>query len=299
MNSGSVSSVWVFHRGALGDSVLLWPLLRALVRRRRAVTLVSDLSKARLAEQTLGVRAVSAEHKRFSDLWVTGAAEEAGRILPVAGVAHVVSFLSVQGKDRTWSLNAAAMFPRARLELIDRQLTRTLALELARREGGDDPPPPVTPARDAPLLLHLGAGSAAKRWPIEMWARLIERLREQRPTLPLRVIAGEVEAEQYTREQLSLFDRLGGEFLSDLPHLRDALAGARSVVVADSGPAHLAAQLGVPVLALFGPTVPDLWAPIGPDVRIIAPHTPAAMEWLGVERVLDAIEERECARAGA
>ena len=40
-------STWVLHRGALGDCILLWPLLRAL-RSRGPVTLVGDLSKARL-----------------------------------------------------------------------------------------------------------------------------------------------------------------------------------------------------------------------------------------------------------
>lgn len=285
VSGATVQSTWIFHRGALGDSVLLWPLMRALVRRRGAVTLVSDLSKAKLAEQALGVRAVSAEHRRFSDLWLTGAAEEPGRILPVGGVARVISFLSVQGKDKTWSANVQRMFPGAKVELIDRHLTRELALELARREGVDHDPAPVRAAQGSPLVVHLGAGSSAKRWPLYHWAAMIERLRGEHPGANVRVLAGEVEAEQYTREQTALFDRLGGEFLSDLPQLREALASACGVVVADSGPAHLAAQLGVPVLALFGPTVPALWAPIGPRVQVIAPATPSAMDWLDVDRV--------------
>ena len=49
-------STWVLHRGALGDSVLLWPLLRAL-RSRGPVTLASDWSKARLAARFVGVEA--------------------------------------------------------------------------------------------------------------------------------------------------------------------------------------------------------------------------------------------------
>ncbi|MFZ4573481.1 MAG: glycosyltransferase family 9 protein [Phycisphaerales bacterium] len=285
MADSPVRSVWVFHRGALGDSVLTWPLLRALTRARTAVTMVSDLSKAKLAEQVLGIRAVSAEHRRFTDLWVTGAADEPGRILPVGGVSRVISFLSVQGKHRTWAANVAGMFPGARIELIDRQLTRELSLDLASREGVDFDPPLRTPGPDAPVVFHLGAGSAAKRWPLHLWARLVEQTRAAFPELPLRVLAGEVEAEQFTRERTAQFDRMGGEFLGDLSQLRDALTGAAAVVVADSGPAHLGAQLGVPVLALFGPTLPALWAPIGPRVTVIAPPTPSAMDWLDAERV--------------
>jgi heptosyltransferase-3 len=37
----------------------------------------------------------------------------------------------------------------------------------------------------------------------------------------------------------------------------------------DSGPTHLAAALGLPTLALFGPTNPQIWSPRGPQVHII------------------------------
>jgi ADP-heptose:LPS heptosyltransferase len=269
--------------------------MRALRLRKAAVTLVSDLSKANLAQAELGVRAVSGEHGRFTQLWVTGAAE-AGRIVPVGGVSRVISFLSVQGKDRTWVNNAHTMFPGAQIDVIDAHLTRPLAIDLARREAGDQPPehflfpPPRTLPPEAPLLLHLGAGSRVKRWSLAAWVQLIELLRQQHPSVPLRIVAGEVEAEQYSQEQHAAFDRLGGEFLGELSALRNTVAAARLVVVADSGPAHLAGQLGVPVIALFGPTVPDLWAPIGPVVHTVAPATPSAMDWLAVASVADAIE---------
>ena len=39
-------NAWFFHRGALGDSVLLWPRLRHLVRSGASVTLITDRAKA-------------------------------------------------------------------------------------------------------------------------------------------------------------------------------------------------------------------------------------------------------------
>jgi hypothetical protein len=73
--------------------------------------------------------------------------------------------------------------------------------------------------------------------------------------------------------------------IDNLEELAAMLCGARAFVGADSGPAHLAAQLGVPTLALFGPTDPAIWAPIGPRVRVLSPATPCGMDWLGVARV--------------
>ena len=54
--------------------------------------------------------------------------------------------------------------------------------------------------------------------------------------------------------------------LRDLPlvELAAALAGCRALLGHDSGISHLAAALGLPTLALFGPTDPAQWAPRGP-----------------------------------
>jgi ADP-heptose:LPS heptosyltransferase len=49
-----------------------------------------------------------------------------------------------------------------------------------------------------------------------------------------------------------------------LPELAAVLAGARAVVVGNTGPAHLAAAVGTPVVSLFAPVVPaERWAPWG------------------------------------
>jgi len=51
---------------------------------------------------------------------------------------------------------------------------------------------------------------------------------------------------------------------TSLPELAAVLAGAECVVVGNTGPAHLAAAVGTPVVSLFAPVVPaDRWAPYG------------------------------------
>jgi heptosyltransferase III len=52
------------------------------------------------------------------------------------------------------------------------------------------------------------------------------------------------------------------------------LAGAALYIGNDSGITHLAAAVGIPVIALFGPTSPDIWAPRGPNVTVLREPTP-------------------------
>jgi hypothetical protein len=95
-------------------------------------------------------------------------------------------------------------------------------------------------------------------------------------TLPhgrLSFVAGEVERERFSSRERELFAAAGGTYIDDLPTLATTLKAARLYVGADTGPTHLAAALGVRTVALFGPTDPARWAPIGPCVRV-APLMP-------------------------
>jgi ADP-heptose:LPS heptosyltransferase len=58
----------------------------------------------------------------------------------------------------------------------------------------------------------------------------------------------------------------------DLSHLLVALKSADAVISNDTGPMHFAAGLGVKTVAIFGPTSPERWSPIGPAVRILKAH---------------------------
>jgi ADP-heptose:LPS heptosyltransferase len=125
-----------------------------------------------------------------------------------------------------------------------------------------------------------------KRWPLDRFLALADALAEQGDT-PAPLLAGEVEAERFTAGERADFAAAGGNILTDLGALADELAAATLVVGNDSGPAHLSAQLGVPTLALFGPTDPDVWSPIGPHVRVLAPGAPGPIEALPVNAVIE------------
>ena len=78
----------------------------------------------------------------------------------------------------------------------------------------------------------------------------------------------------------------------------DRLAGlfalARAFVGHDSGPTHLAAAIGCPTLALFGPSDPVLWRPVGERARVLAgagPGATAPWDGLSVDDVAAALSE--------
>jgi ADP-heptose:LPS heptosyltransferase len=61
---------------------------------------------------------------------------------------------------------------------------------------------------------------------------------------------------------------LGGR--TTFAELADVLAGAEALVAGNTGPAHLAAAVGTPVVSLFAPTVPAArWAPWGVPVELL------------------------------
>ena len=307
-----MSDAWVFHRGSLGDSVLLWPVLRALRAAGRNVTLVSDASKAALAAAELGIIGVSAEQPRWNALWLPGPGAPGGAAAALGGPdldkrPLVLSFLAdpVTPAGRTWVENARRAFPRAEIIAEPRRVDRVVALEYAARFGGA-PPVPVRRNPRGPVVIHVGAGSEDKRLTMEWWvgwirdATVRERgsgaacsMREMsvkslpdgrgseetlphgrgcEETLPhgrVSYVAGEVERERFTPHERALFSAAGGTYIDDLPALAATLKSARLYVGADTGPTHLAAALGVPTIALFGPTDPQRWAPVGPTVRIV------------------------------
>jgi ADP-heptose:LPS heptosyltransferase len=69
------------------------------------------------------------------------------------------------------------------------------------------------------------------------------------------------------RDQPAVLDLAGALDLAELARL---LAGAHAVLVANTGPAHLAAAVGTPVVSLFAPVVPAIrWAPYGVPVVLL------------------------------
>ncbi len=126
----------------------------------------------------------------------------------------------------------------------------------------DLPAPPVRPPAVAigATLLHPGAASAARRWPVERWAAVARA--ERAAGRAVAVTSGP--GERARGRAVAHAAGLGPEaVLEELPllHLAAAVAAAGRVVVGDTGIAHLATALRTPSVVLFGPSAPRLWGP--------------------------------------
>lgn len=121
--------------------------------------------------------------------------------------------------------------------------------------------PPAKPAPTLPekyWLLFPGSRRAEKEWP--GFAELTELLLEGgEGGAPIPVVwAGDVETPGRDWPTDRFINLTGQTALDCLPTL---IAGARATVCNDSGPMHLAAAMGRPVLGIFGPTSPQRFGP--------------------------------------
>lgn len=140
------------------------------------------------------------------------------------------------------------------------------------------------------IAIHPGSGSKQKCWPIGKFAFIIEELwRRGRSVL---VVTGPADEEQRAYLQQHLVPPATGmlEILDSAPLLEVAerLQECRCYLGNDSGITHLAALLGLPTIALFGPSEPAIWHPVGEHVTVIREQ---AMENIAVPAVITAIEQ--------
>jgi ADP-heptose:LPS heptosyltransferase len=127
--------------------------------------------------------------------------------------------------------------------------------------------PSVEVARDV-TVIHPGAKSPSRRWPVERFAAVARELAGAGHRV---VVTG---TEQDPAEAVAR--RSGAEMLhTTLAELAGVVAHARLVVSGDTGIAHLATAYGTPSVVLFGPVPPSRWGP--PPGR--ARHRPI---WHGV-----------------
>jgi heptosyltransferase III len=242
--------VLVLRPGALGDTLLAVPALRALRRAYGSVTLAAHAGASRLLAHCGEIdRGLSFDDSSLA--WVFS-----GRGAPDD---NVVAWMTAAPGLR--SALVAAARPNGQ-EHCARYLLRTLA-PLGVDLTWDDSPLRLTPLSSAEVLVHVGSGSPAKNWPPERFAAFIRAL-----GAPVRLVVGEADIESVRAVERSFGVALRRLEVS-LSELAQHLAGCRAYVGNDSGVSHLAGLCGAHTYTLFGPTDPAVWRPIGPNVHVV------------------------------
>jgi ADP-heptose:LPS heptosyltransferase len=110
-------------------------------------------------------------------------------------------------------------------------------------------------------VVHPGAASPARRWPVERWAAVARRELDAGRDV---VVTGSV-AEVPLACAVAASAGLDADHVlagrTDVLELAGVVAAAGRVVCGDTGVAHLATALGTPSVVLFGPVPPSEWGP--------------------------------------
>jgi len=286
------------RRGALGDTLLMLPILRALRTLAPGAELwfAGNLDHAVLLAHYRVVEAVRSSED--FELWALGnAAADPARQRAVARLRRFAWLVTdcidpVQLPEHGGLVQRleVAMQPGAALPAAQ-QILAGWARSLPEPPAVLDHQPrllarrqPVGERRE--VLLHPGSGSPRKCWPLERFAALSAKLCGDGHRVACLLGEAEVGRRASIREAMPA----GVELLAglDVVQLAERIASAAVFVGNDSGPTHLAAALLVPTVAVFGPTDPVVWAPQGEHVRVVGAPTRGTPQ-ATVEEVLAAV----------
>jgi len=124
------------------------------------------------------------------------------------------------------------------------------------------------------VVIHPGSGSLSKNWPMEQFDAVAQVLEARGRSVTW--LCGPAEIDRGIAPR-------GAVAVESLVELGGKLAGARVYIGNDSGITHLAAAVGCPTVAVFGPTDPAVWGPRGKHVRVVR-----GQPWPEVEAVVEA-----------
>ena len=139
------------------------------------------------------------------------------------------------------------------------------------------------------VAVHPGSGSERKNWPEANWSEALRELLSI-AKLSCLVVGGEAEENRLERLRRELAsDRI--ELARNLPlvELAKRLGSCEAFIGHDSGITHLAAAVGLPVIALWGETAEAVWQPKGS--KIILLKSGRQLSALSVEQVVQTVRK--------
>jgi len=150
--------------------------------------------------------------------------------------------------------------------------------------------------------IHPGSGSEKKCWPTERFEALVRYLTDS--GYGMLFILGPAD-QRLSEPMTALANELGCPVAHNIPlrRLTAVLSNCDVYVGNDSGVTHLAAATSIPTIVIFGPTDPNVWAPLGKNVPVLsssvecAPCERETMRSCGELRCLAATSVDDVSRA--
>jgi heptosyltransferase-1 len=320
-SNSSGPRILVVRLGAMGDVIHALPAVASLKHSfpGSRVTWLIEAQWAPLIEQNPYVDGVAIFERGNPGAWMRSwrklRAERFDFAVDFQGLIKSAMAASMARPDRIFGFHQsqvrerpAALFysnrsPAHAAHVVDRNL------ELAAAAGAANvlrtfPLPDGTPEGALPengfVLASPLAGWRAKQWPLAFYSRLATRL-DRELELPL-VIDGPPGSGEFSSIACALPHH------STVAGLIHATRRATAVIGVDSGPMHLAAALGKPGVAIFGPTDPARNGPYGDTLQVLrSPRAvtsykrlstiDASMREIDPDRVFEALKAQLTRRA--
>ncbi len=148
----------------------------------------------------------------------------------------------------------------------------------------------MRPSSPPYVVIHPFAATSEKTWPAERFVAVADQM-QAAGLLPV-IVAGPA-------DDAAPFSKFQVVRNAPLSELKSLMSGAALFVGNDSGPAHVAAAFGIPVVVLFGPSDPVTWAPWRTEARVLT--SPGSIGQIAVDDVMTAAEalRNSSVKAGA
>ncbi len=272
-----MSGILIIHQAALGDFIALFPAIFRLKRKFPGVDAVCQHKIGKMAA-ALGVigRFFPAESAQFASLYSDKILPELGDIL--RAYDQIVLFSYSREPEHAiravTGSNVHRIPPRPpacqSVHITEHILSNLMNCGLLENSG-------IAPLSHADtrdkgydlkkILIHPGSGSRRKNWPVSNFIKTEAMLRAD--GFCPEFIAGP--AEDFLKTALREDSRRRIHTVSDLTDLAALLRSAGGFIGNDSGVSHLAAFTGLPTVAVFGPSDPRRWRPVGRAVTVLRP----------------------------
>ncbi len=269
----------VIHQGALGDLVVTFPALLHLRKRFRRIDGLCQRGPGELGcHLNIFDAAFPLESAAASSLYAPQPDHRIRRFINQSGAILLFSSSDTLEKalKQHVQIPVYRIPPRPKPELPVHVglhiFSRLQSIGLIKE--GRDAAEVLMGRRAKPLsasrrvLIQPGSGSPRKNWPLDRYLAVEQQLLEK--GWQVEWVLGP--AEDAMKEKLG-----EGRILHQperLPELADLLSGADGYIGNDAGVTHLAAFTGLPTLAIFGPSSPERWRPVGHAVQVVQSAVP-------------------------